>query len=205
MRPCRWVGLPRRIPFVRRIRLRCRVRIGAVLVRTPRQGQGRGDAGGHPAERRMNRTIMQTDPTARHSPIGLFRRVCYLARAQCLPGQPRHPRRLYGHQRPQMHRSPPTLGLFLGEPLTAGASRIARKAIRVGCRSPTMTRVILPVGACRSGAITVDASVPPWDRLVGFMSPAAASPSSEREPPTDSTLHRCVRLTGRGMPPPLRH
>jgi hypothetical protein len=46
---------------------------------------------------------MQTDPTARHSPIGLFRRVCYLARAQCLPGQPRHPRRvapvISGHRR----------------------------------------------------------------------------------------------------------
>ena len=80
--PCHWVGLPRRIPFVQRTRLRCRVRIGAVLVRTPRQGQGRGDAGGHPAERRMNRTMMQTDPTARHSPIGSFQRVCYLARAQ---------------------------------------------------------------------------------------------------------------------------
>jgi hypothetical protein len=25
---------------------------------------------------------MQTDPTARHSPIGSFQRVCYLARAQ---------------------------------------------------------------------------------------------------------------------------
>ena len=46
--------------------------------RTPRQGQGRGDAGDHPAEQRMNRTIMQTDPTARHSPIGSFQRVCYL-------------------------------------------------------------------------------------------------------------------------------
>jgi hypothetical protein len=86
VRPCRWVGLPRRIPFVQRIRLLCRVRIGAVLVRTPRQGQGRGDAGGHPAERRMNRTIMQTDPTARHSPIGSFQRVCYLARATALIG-----------------------------------------------------------------------------------------------------------------------
>jgi hypothetical protein len=29
---------------------------------------------------------MQTDPSARHSPIGLFRRVCYLARATALIG-----------------------------------------------------------------------------------------------------------------------
>jgi hypothetical protein len=28
--------------------------------------------------RRTNRTIMQIGPTARHSPIGLFQRVCYL-------------------------------------------------------------------------------------------------------------------------------
>jgi hypothetical protein len=35
-------------------------------------------AGGHPAGRRTNRKMMQTDPTAPHSPIGLFQRVCYL-------------------------------------------------------------------------------------------------------------------------------
>jgi hypothetical protein len=29
---------------------------------------------------------MQTDPTARHSPIGSFQRVCYLARATALIG-----------------------------------------------------------------------------------------------------------------------
>jgi hypothetical protein len=38
-------------------------------------------AGGHLAERRTNQTIMQTGPTARHSPIGSFQRVCYLIHA----------------------------------------------------------------------------------------------------------------------------
>jgi hypothetical protein len=190
---------------VRRIRLRCRVRIGAVLVRTPRQGQGRGDAGGHPAEQRMNRTIMQTDPTARHSPIGSFQRVCYLARAQCLPGEPRHPRRV---ARPSAATdasiavgsdSVPWRAVNRGSFLDRAESNPSRMPFTDNDQGDTAGRS-MQVRRHNGGRVCT-----PVDRLVGFMSPAAASPSSEREPPTDSTLHRCVRLTGRGMPPPLRH
>jgi hypothetical protein len=39
----------------------------------------RDDAGGRPAGRRTNRTIMEADPPACHSLLGRFQRVCYLA------------------------------------------------------------------------------------------------------------------------------
>ena len=86
VRPCRWVGLPRRIPFVRRT--------GAVPgPEWSRRSSGhhsktcRGHGGGgHPAGRRTNRTSMHTDPTARHSLIGLFQRGCCLVHAHAGAG-----------------------------------------------------------------------------------------------------------------------
>jgi hypothetical protein len=42
----------------------------------------------HAAERRTNRTIMQTDPPARHSLIGPFQRVCYLSMLEYAPTDP---------------------------------------------------------------------------------------------------------------------
>jgi hypothetical protein len=42
---------------------------------------------GHPAACRTNRTSMQTDPTARHSPIGSFQRRCYVVNAPAATGQ----------------------------------------------------------------------------------------------------------------------
>jgi hypothetical protein len=71
--------------------------------------------------RRTNRTIMQIGPTARHSPIGLFQRVCYLvhvvgdswvaAARRTQPPAPRPARRRArpggnrGHSRPMRGRS----------------------------------------------------------------------------------------------------
>jgi hypothetical protein len=43
-------------------------------------------AGGH-AACRTNRTIMQTDPTACHSPIGSFQPSCYVVTAPTATGQ----------------------------------------------------------------------------------------------------------------------
>ena len=77
LRPWGWGGLPRRIP-VQRTRLRCRIRLQRCWSGHHGRDRAGGDAGDHPAEQRMNRTIMQTDPTARHGPIGSFQRVCYL-------------------------------------------------------------------------------------------------------------------------------
>jgi hypothetical protein len=47
-----------------------------VFVRPEGGRGGSGEAGGHPAACRTNRTSMQTDPTACHSPIGSFQRRC---------------------------------------------------------------------------------------------------------------------------------
>jgi hypothetical protein len=79
VRPCRRVGLPRRIPS-------CGGPAGAAGPEVRRRrssghhSKARRDhgGGGQPAARRTNRKIMQTDPSARHSPIGLFQRVWYL-------------------------------------------------------------------------------------------------------------------------------
>jgi hypothetical protein len=49
-----------------------------VFVRPEGGRGGSGEAGGHPAACRTNRTIMQTDPTARHSPIGSLQGTCYV-------------------------------------------------------------------------------------------------------------------------------
>jgi hypothetical protein len=40
---------------------------------------------GHSAACRTNRTIMQSGPTARHSPIGSFQRTCYVVSAPATP------------------------------------------------------------------------------------------------------------------------
>jgi hypothetical protein len=48
------------------------------FVRPPQQGLPRPCCWRPPAARRTNRKIMQTSPSARHSPIGLFQRVWYL-------------------------------------------------------------------------------------------------------------------------------
>ena len=67
---------------------------------------------------------MQTDPTARHSPIGSFQRVRYLARATTLIGP--NLGKLAGMQGHDSSHGrvdpPPAMTVFLGEPLTAGAS-----------------------------------------------------------------------------------
>jgi hypothetical protein len=68
--------------------------------------------------RRMNRTIMQTDPTARHSPIESFRRVCYLARATALIG-PNLGKLVGLHGHDSGHGGvdpPPAMTVFPGEP-----------------------------------------------------------------------------------------
>jgi hypothetical protein len=67
----RWVGLPRRIPFVRWTRWLPRARTEQAFLGLRPQGTGGSHGGGFPAERRINRTIMQTDPTACHSPISV--------------------------------------------------------------------------------------------------------------------------------------
>jgi hypothetical protein len=78
VRPCRWVGLPRRIPFRARPRMPFRGRSGpGVRPATKEEGDSHG-AGGRPAACRTNTMIMQTDPTARHSAIGSFRCRCYV-------------------------------------------------------------------------------------------------------------------------------
>jgi hypothetical protein len=74
--PCRWVGLPRRIPFVRRTRMTVPgPDLDRVFVRPEGGRGGSAEAGGHPATCRTNRTIMQTDQSAGHSPIGSFQRT----------------------------------------------------------------------------------------------------------------------------------
>jgi hypothetical protein len=80
VRPCRWVGLPRRIPFARRTRWSVGPEMERGFIRHDSRGLASNDAGACPAERRTNRKIMQTGPTARHSPIGSFQRVCYVVR-----------------------------------------------------------------------------------------------------------------------------
>ena len=70
--------------------------------------------------------IMQTDPTARHSPIGSFQRKCYLARAVASTGPIWQLARLRGQD--SSHGGvdpPPPMTVFLGERLIAGASGIA--------------------------------------------------------------------------------
>jgi hypothetical protein len=62
VRPCRWVGLPRRIPFVRRNPMQAGPGSERALVGLRPQGTGGSHAGGFPAERRINKTIMQTGP-----------------------------------------------------------------------------------------------------------------------------------------------
>jgi hypothetical protein len=49
-----------------------------VFVRPPQQAAAATMLLRHPAECRRNTKIMQTDPTARHSPIGSFQRIDYL-------------------------------------------------------------------------------------------------------------------------------
>jgi hypothetical protein len=61
---------------------------------------------------------MKTDPTARHSPIGSFQRVRYLARATALIG-PNLGKLvgLHGHDSGQGRIDPPpAMTVFLGEP-----------------------------------------------------------------------------------------
>jgi hypothetical protein len=72
---------------------------------------------------------MQTDPTARHSPIGSFQRVCYLARATALI-EPNLGKLVGSHGHDSGHGRvdpPPAMTVFFGERLTAGASEIAGK------------------------------------------------------------------------------
>jgi hypothetical protein len=80
----------------------------------------------------MNRTIMQTDPTARHSPIGSFQRKCYLARAAASTGPIWQLAGLRGQD--SSHGGvdpppPPPMTVFLGKRLIAGASGIAGKQL----------------------------------------------------------------------------
>jgi hypothetical protein len=77
VRSCFWVGLPRRIPFRRRTPVLPGPNAGGYSS-DPQQACWRRPP---LLGRRTNRTIMQTDPTARHSPLGLFQRVCYLVHA----------------------------------------------------------------------------------------------------------------------------
>jgi hypothetical protein len=71
---------------------------------------------------------MQTDPTARHSPIGSFQRKCYLARAAASTGPIWQLAGLRGQDSGHGRVDPPpAMTVFFGERLTAGASEIAGK------------------------------------------------------------------------------
>jgi Lipocalin-like domain len=73
---------------------------------------------------------MQTDPTARHSPIGLFRRVCYLARAwlSCHPpcGAVAVPNWVGTDQQRSVERSGDRLTLSASPLLLAGKQQVPR-------------------------------------------------------------------------------
>ena len=73
----------------------------------------------------MTRTIMQTDLTARHSPIGSFQRKCYLARAAASTGPVWQLAGLRGQDSSHGGVDPPPMTVFLGERLIAGAPEIA--------------------------------------------------------------------------------
>jgi hypothetical protein len=93
---------------------------------------------------------MQTDPTARHSPIGSFQRKCYLAHAQHSRANLGKLVGLHGHH--SGHGGvdpPPAMTVFLGERLTAEASEIAGKHSGVGCRSQTLSSLTLLTPGCR--------------------------------------------------------
>ena len=77
----------------------------------------------------MNRTIMQTDPTARHSPIGSFQRKCYLARAAASTGPIWQLAGLRGQDSSHRGVDSPPMTVFLGKRLIAGASGIAGKQL----------------------------------------------------------------------------
>jgi hypothetical protein len=52
----------------------------------PQGAGGSHDAAGFPAERRINKTIMQSGPTICHRLIGSFRRLCYVVHGAALTG-----------------------------------------------------------------------------------------------------------------------
>jgi hypothetical protein len=94
-------GLPRRIPFVRRTG--CGAGPGVAQVRPVTTAGPAPPTLLAPLCVQDDRTSMQTDPTARHSLLGLFQRVCYPVQ----PGAPTH--RSDGGELHQLHTHCPRI------------------------------------------------------------------------------------------------
>jgi hypothetical protein len=134
---------------------------------------GRGHAGGgHPARRRTNKKIMQTDPTARHSPVGSFQRVCYLvlwlataggAAARGTRPPALHPDRRRVRQRATRGHRRPVRG--------RGASSRA-----LGARLAPQTRLFGKLAGAPGGP----PGLPHPDRATWAGSPAASWPTAAR-------------------------
>jgi hypothetical protein len=77
VRSCFWVGLPRRIPFRRRTRCAAGPECGRIFVRPTASLM----AAATPAGAQDEQDDHADRSNCRHSPLGLFQRVCYLVHA----------------------------------------------------------------------------------------------------------------------------